>query len=219
MKNLKIDLLFLMFPLVLCSQTSLKAYKKLSKAEKCWVITHPFKAKKAYKTTLYVQKVVDSIQIQKSLGSHSIGNQLDAFKHAFWMWNLAEQIGCKAAHSLGKAHEKGNRQFFKKSFKEDGILPDSISTVMDLHNNHIGIQHFKKNKNPHLSTFEKIKILINAVLNGELKMIKQKGKLQFLDLKNQIIPKKIWQQKWNNSKVLIPTKPLQNNQFTIHLNQ
>ena len=36
------------------------------------------------------------------------GGQVDAFRHAYWMARLNEEIGKNAAKSLGKAHEKEN---------------------------------------------------------------------------------------------------------------
>lgn len=106
--------------------------------------THLFKANKAYKTTVYVKKVVDSLKQKEVFGTHDVGNQLDAFKHAFWSWKLADVIGSRAAKSLGIAHEKGNKQFYDKGKLEDGFLSDSISSVMDLYNNKMGLI-FQKN--------------------------------------------------------------------------
>ena len=39
---------------------------------------------------------------------------MDAFRHAYWMARLRQEIGKTAARSLGKAHEKENYQTFKK---------------------------------------------------------------------------------------------------------
>ena len=162
---------FLFFVLGILNNTysqSYKRYKSLSSAEKCWVIFHPFKAKRAYRVSREVEQTTDSILNIGVMGNHHVGNQLDAFKHAFWMWSLAEEIGWRSARSLGKQHEKGNYEFYKEHKLEDGALPDKISSEMDLYNNNVGLALYKEHKKEDLSKGERIEIVRQAVIDGKM---------------------------------------------------
>ena len=183
-----------------------KGYKKLSSAEKCWVILHPFKAKRAYRVSKEVEQTIDSILNIGVMGNHHVGNQLDAFKHAFWMWSLAEEIGWRSARSLGKQHEKGNYEFYKKHKLEDGVLPDKISSEMDLYNNSVGLALYKEHKKEDLSKRERIEIVRQAVIDGKMKMIYQTKNRQYIDSLGQIIPKEEHYGLWENRKCLVPSR-------------
>jgi len=96
------------------SQSSWKKFKKLSSAKKIWIIFHPFKAKKAQRISKEAYRVADSIKKSPVLDGDGAGGQVDAFRHAFWMASLRQEIGKNAARSLGKAHERENYQTYKK---------------------------------------------------------------------------------------------------------
>lgn len=204
-RNLLIALT-MMFSVLCNAQSSKKAFRNLSKAEKRWVLFHPFKAKKAYRVSKVVTRLMDSIQKTETLGKHQIGNQLDAFKHTYWMWTLASNIGCRSAKSLGKAHEKGNYQTYKKQELEDGTLPDAVSSEMDMHNNAIGIQLFKQHGR--ISKKERIKKVLEALSLGKLRMIAQRLRGVYVDVKGAVLPKESYEGLWENRKILIPTKAL-----------
>ncbi len=198
-------MLMLCLSLACYSQKSKKAYKKLSNSEKCWVIFHPFKAKKAYRVTQTVKKDIDSLMKVGDMGKHHAGNQLDAFKHAFWMWSLAEKIGLRAAKSLGEEHEKGNYEFHKEHKLEDRTTPDKVSGEMDLYNNAVGLKLYKKYKKLDLSKKERIEKVKEAVLNGEMRMIYQTYSGKYVDATGNIIPKKEYYGLWENKKCLVPS--------------
>ncbi|MGY5352355.1 DUF6973 domain-containing protein [Wenyingzhuangia sp. IMCC45533] len=184
---------------------STKAFKKLSSHEKCWVYFHPFKAKKAYKVSKEVNKTIDSILKVGNMGSHHAGNQLDAFKHAFWMWSLAEKIGYKSAKSLGKQHEKGNYEFHLQHKLEDNTTPDKVSCEMDLYNNNIGLELYQKHKKEKLSKKERIELVKQAVVTGKMRMIYQTRSGVYLDALGRAIPKEKYFGLWENSKCLVPS--------------
>jgi hypothetical protein len=75
---------------------------------------------------------------QNVLDQDPSGGQIDAFRHCYWMARLSQEINPRKALRLGIAHEKGNYIDFKKRRLEDGILPDKISSAMDLYNNEKG---------------------------------------------------------------------------------
>jgi hypothetical protein len=186
---------------IVCSQSNWEKFKKLSCAEKTWTVLHIFKAKKAYLVAKEAQHVSDSIAKTPLLDGDKSGGQVDAFRHAYWMARLHQEIGKNAARSLGKAHEKTNYQQYKNSTLEDGIAPDKISSDMDLYNNNIGLSFTQKGvSHPKDGLIYKI---VNAILAGELKVIKKDSKKNYLTCDDQIITQKELKGKWKNNKCLI----------------
>lgn len=195
--------LFIVFCLLICdnlvSQESVcKSFKKLSCPEKSWVVFHPFVAKKALNISLESRKVTVIIKQQQLLKGEGNGDQLDAFRHTYWMALLSLEIGAKKAKKLGVAHEKGNYRQFKKGKTEDGALPDKIASEMDLQNNDLGIA-LAKTESP-----EKLKELVaEKIKSGEAKIVKKDQSGNFLDANGQIIPIEELKGKWENRKVLV----------------
>ena len=72
------------------------------------MLFHPFKATKALEISKEVNRISDSIKKTNLLDGDASGGQVDAFRHAYWMARLKQEIGESAARSLGKAHEKEN---------------------------------------------------------------------------------------------------------------
>jgi hypothetical protein len=184
-------------------KTSLfKKMRNLSRPEKCWVLKHPFIAKKAWNCAQASKLVCDSLLKNNCLDSDANGGKIDAFRHGYWMALLAKETSKRKAVQLGKAHEKGNYLSFKKHQTEDGTLPDKISSDMDLWNNEIGATISEKNKDR--QSFElKIIILLELELSGSFKIIKKNKKGEFLDCEGKIINPEIIKGKWENNKCLV----------------
>lgn len=196
---LKIVICLVVFSNLLIGQnTTLRQFKKLSCPEKRWVIFHPFVAKKALKVSLEAREITDEIKQQKLLVGTGNGDQIDAFRHAYWMARLAQEIHWRKANRLGKAHEKGNYQQFKKGKLEDDVLPDKISSEMDLFNNKVGLNLGKLNKEKELKNE-----VLNLVKDGKCKIIKTDADGNFLDEKNNLIPLEELKGKWETRKVLV----------------
>ena len=185
------------------SQQVNSGFSSLSSPEKWWVVWHPFKAKKALTASLKTLDITDSIKKTGSIGTDINGGQLDAFKHTYWMVVLGKNIGSKAAISLGKAHEKGNYNTFKKGGKEDGYLPDKASSDMDLYNNQSGIDLYEQHSSE--SEHAMIELVLNALNNGDLRMIKKEGS-HFLNCDGFIIEPSLLIGTWENDKCLIPSR-------------
>jgi len=185
------------------SQNTINSFFDLSSPERWWVVIHPFKAKKAFNISKEVLKTTDSISKLGVIGKDINGGQLDAFKHSFWLVKMSNIIGQNSALKLGKAHEKGNHQAFKKHRLEDGTLPDKISSEMDLFNNKVGVHIFVQNKN--LNEKELIGLLLSEIQNGKMKIIKKDAFNNFLTCDGVIIPKDSLMGKWENKKCLIPS--------------
>ena len=198
----KYIILFLVMSTISTSaQSGFKSFFKLSGPKKTWVLFHPFKATKSLKISQEANKVADSIQKTDLLDGDGAGGQVDAFRHAYWMARLHQEIGKSAARSLGKAHEKENYQTFKKNKLEDGVVPDEISSTMDLHNNDEGLKLIKRRSK--ISQKGLIYKVINAINEGKMKIIKKDKKGNFLTCDGKIISKKELKGKWKNNKCLI----------------
>lgn len=161
-------------------------------AEKRWVMWHPFIAKNVFKLSEEAIIVTKSLLTDSTLDGDMSGGQLDAFRHAYWMALITQKYGVKIAMSLGKAHENGNYQYYKRNKKEDGVLPDFESSQMDFLNNDIGIEI---GKNIHFENKTMLKVLvINYIKEGKLYvMLKNKSNL-YLDCDRNLIvnDKKLW---------------------------
>lgn len=183
------------------SQSNWQEFKKLSSPKKKWVLLHPFKAKQALIVSREALRVSDSIRVSPLLDGDYSGGKVDAFRHAFWMALLQQEIGKNAARSLGRAHEKENYQTFKKQQLEDGVVPDEISSEMDLFNNEIGLSLSEENgKLPKNGLIYRV---INAIHQGKLKVIKKDPKGNFLTCDNKIISDESLKGKWKNNKCLV----------------
>ncbi len=135
-----IYILFFLSTTVYSQQSKMNKFKALSCPEKCWVILHPFVAKKALEVSENTRVITAQIMKERLLVGDGSGGQVDAFRHAFWMANLTLEIGWRRAKSLGRFHEKGNYRDYKKRRLEDEVIPDKISSEMDLFNNNVGIE-------------------------------------------------------------------------------
>ncbi|WP_442264982.1 DUF6973 domain-containing protein [Tenacibaculum sp. ZS6-P6] len=183
------------------SQSNYKKFKKLSSPKKWWVIFHPFKAKKALEISKEANRVSDSIRKTNLLDGDHAGGQVDAFRHAYWMARLRQEIGKSAARSLGKAHEKENYLMYKKRKLEEGVVPDKISSEMDLYNNEIGLTLTIKNcKTPKNGLIYKV---INTLNKGKMKMIKKNKRGEFLTCEGKVIKPNSLKGKWKNNKCLV----------------
>jgi hypothetical protein len=154
--------------------------------------------------TKEVLAAVDSIKRTEIIGTDMNGGKLDAFKHAYWMLSLSLNIGDKKALKLGRAHEKGNYLEFKKHRLEDAILPDSVSSEMDLRNNKAGAEsvgrcHFK------ISQQEAQALIMEKLKNAELFIIKKDRQGNYLYCDGTFINMNIWAGKWDIPKCLIPS--------------
>lgn len=185
-------------------QSKWKNFWKQSPPIKKWIVFHPFKAKKALKISNEAKKVSDSIVLTNLLDQDKYGGQVDAFRHAYWMARLHQEIGKRAARSLGRAYERENYRFFKKNKLEDGVLPDKASKNMDLHNNEVGLSFTKKNvRHSNIGLIYKI---VNSIEKGELKIIKKDKKGMFLTCSGEKIPSNELLHKWVNRKCVVSSR-------------
>jgi hypothetical protein len=119
------------------------------------------------------------------------------------MARLSQSIGENAALSLGKAHEKGNFQDFKKGQKEDGEIPDLPASEMDDFNNKFGAKLIKEN--PDLTKNEVINTLIKSIEEGKLRILKRSPKGVYLNCKGEPIVNRQDELIWETEKCLVPS--------------
>ncbi len=193
--------IFFLFASFSVAQNDKVSIKEVSCPEKWWAVMHPFALKKAKKVTIETKKIVNQLKKDTILKGNGNGGQIDAFRHAYWMARLTQEIGRRRAKRLGNAHEKGNYKAFKKGEYEDGTVPDKISSDMDFFNNEVGIEIGKNTSVEATKT-----AVINAVLNGECKIIKMNKRGEFLTCEGKIIPKETLIGKWENNKCLVSSK-------------
>ena len=193
--------LAILFTIQTFSQSSLKSFFKLSGPKRTWVIFHPFKATKSLKISKEANRVADSIRKTNLLDGDAAGGQVDAFRHAYWMARLTQEIGKRSARSLGKAHEKENYLTYKKRKLEDGVVPDEISSTMDLHNNDEGIKLISRGSV--VSKKGLIFRIINAIKAGKMRVIKKDKNGDFLTCDEKVLKNEELKGKWKNNKCLV----------------
>ena len=196
-----ISILVIILATSIYSQSSYKSFFELSGPKRTWVLFHPFKAKKSLEVSKEANKVADSIKKSNLLDGDTSGGQVDAFRHAYWMARLHQEIGKSAARSLGKAHEKENYLTFKERKLEDGVLPVEISSKMDLYNNEQGLKLISRRSK--VSKKGLIYRIVNAIKIGKMKVIKKDANGLFLTCEGENISMKSLKGKWKNNKCLV----------------
>nr|WP_223265799.1 hypothetical protein [Vicingus serpentipes] len=154
-------------------------------------------AKKALKVSQIARLKTDSIKTNNILKGVGNGDQLDAFRHTYWMASLTQIIGQRKAKRLGIAHEKGNKRDFKNGNKEEGSLPDKISSEMDLFNNEVGLKIGKE------SPKNLEQLIVKEIKKGSCKIIKKDENGNFLDCDANVISTESLIGKWDNKKCLV----------------
>lgn len=196
-------LFFLATPANLSAQATISD-PVVSCPEKWWAITHPCRAKKAYRITLQSLATTDSLRQSGNFTGPKASERLDAFKHGYWMVCLAATIGSRKAEKLGRAHEKGNYRAFKKGQRK-GVsgYHDKASSEMDLWNNAIGIMIASENPGATAETVtEKV---MEAIYAGRMRIIRKNEQGDYLNAQGLVIDPDGMQGAWDNGKVLVPS--------------
>ena len=177
---------------------------KLSGPEKYWVITHPFIANMARKITVEARQYSDQMKANTKLDGDADGGRVDALRHSYWMARMAQSFCWKKAIKLGIAHEKGNYKFFKKGQNdEESVLPDSISSVMDLYNNEIGAKIGCSNND--ISPDSIKTVIFQSIIIGKMLIISKNGQGVPIDCNGKVIDTRIFESKWYIPKCLAPS--------------
>jgi len=181
---------------------------QISNDEKLWALGHPIaaiKIKNVYKqaTIIYRQKTIAA-----ALDNFSNGGKLDAFRHYFYMAAFAQKVKATKLRKLGEAHEKHNYKQFLKSQLEEGEVPDSLSSVMDLKNNELGFKMGESNKKTDLETLKKS--VIEKIKAGDAFIMNRNKKGDYLDCDNKIYLLNAKEKKWRLPKCLVSSATIYN---------
>jgi hypothetical protein len=109
------------------------------RSEKIWAVFHPVAAIKVKRISRNCNVLYSEVLHGKKLDTLENGGKMDAFRHVFYMAAFAQKILLHKLRKLGEAHERSNYRAFLKHKNEYGGLADSISSVMDLRNNDLGL--------------------------------------------------------------------------------
>ncbi len=197
MPKLKIFLLLISFSYCALAQ-------KPFKQELWWSVGHPFAALKVKKIKAKADLIYDQPGIKDQLDNLSNGGKLDAFRHVFYMAAFAQKIKIKKLRKLGIAHEKGNYRQFLKRQNENGEVPDSLSSVMDLYNNELGLNiGGYPNKKMNLETLKEL--VIWKIKSGNAAIIKRNKQGLYVECDDKIIDLQLYKGKWFVPKCLVPS--------------
>lgn len=176
---------------------------KLGKYEYAWVFWHPFAALKVYSIKKHCATIYNTYKNDKRLDAFSNGGKLDAYRHVFYMAAFSQKIKPKKVKKLGMAHEKNNYRQFLRSETEFGERADSLSSVMDLKNNLLGIEFGTSNRKLNLSQLNEWAIM--AVISGKATILKRDPDGNFLTCEDKSIDFSLYSKKWFVPKCLVPS--------------
>lgn len=184
------------------------AFRTLSAPEKRWVLIHPFIARKCYRIANNAQHLTDSLVKTGQLDTLANGSNQDAFRHCCWMALLVQEIPAARARHLGEVHEAGNYWNYRHRKTEEGVLPDSMATVMDLANNETGIAigiTLRKSTNGNANIQQAVAAVSEAVFSGKCVQLRRDGSGNFIRCDGGILQDAAWKGKWNIPKCLEPS--------------
>ena len=183
-------------------------FRSLSAPEKRWVLFHPFIARKCYRVTKNAQQLTDSLVKAGQLDTLANGTSQDAFRHCCWMALLVQEIPAARARHLGKVHEAGNYWTYRHHKTEEGVLPDSMATVMDLANNETGIAigaELRKKTNGKANKQQLVAAVSDAVFGGKCVQLRRDAAGNYLRCDGRVLQAEEWKGKWNIPKCLEPS--------------
>ncbi len=174
---------------------------ELSKYEYAWVFFHPIAAIKLNSIKKQCAVIYTTFKSDERLDTYSNGGKLDAYRHVFYMAAFSQKIKSTKVKKLGIAHEKNNYHHFLKSETEFGDPADSVSSVMDLKNNILGIEIGSSNKKISLSQLSEQ--VIAAILIGKAAVLKRDPDGNFINCENKGIDLSMYSKKWFVPKCLV----------------
>jgi hypothetical protein len=176
---------------------------RLSVPEFFWALGHPVAALKVKQISKKCVRTFLSAEIKPHLDTYSDGGTLDAYRHVYYMAAFAQKINTRKLRRLGLAHEKSNYRQFRKHRLEDGSQPDSLASVMDLHNNELGLAigcNFR-----HVPSEELKKLVLNAIKEGKAVILKRNQSGKFLDCYDRVIDPAQFYNSWYVPKCIVPS--------------
>lgn len=170
----------------------------MSCKNKVWAIRNVSSLKKALVISNEVLNTMDSLYRENLFETNSEGSRLDAFRHIYWMYSLASEIGIEKSRRIGLIYEDYNQYVF--SVRSCSGY-DFAGRLMDEYNNELGLYLFSKMRvREKEEVFEEI---MNLISRGCARIV-AKDKLQrSLDVNDNVILESEWKSQWNNNRCLI----------------
>ena len=166
-----------------------------------WSFFHPIAAMRVRKITETCNKMANSRTVKLALDSFSNGGKIDAFRHIYYMASYSQVVKGYKIKKLGIEHEKSNYRQFRNLETENDELPDSLSSVMDLRNNELGIKLGLANRN--LNPNELQSLVIEEIKKGNALIMLRKKNGNYLNCKGEVIDLKQYKQRWSIPKCLV----------------
>lgn len=201
MSCFKYSMLFIVF-LIWCGQSMAQNKKMIIRSMSCknkvWAIRNVSSLKKALVISNEVLNTMDSLYRENLFETNSEGSCLDAFRHIYWMYSLASEIGIEKSRRIGLIYEDYNQYVFS-------IRPcsgyDLAGRLMDEYNNELGLYLFSK-----MGVREKEEVfeeIMNLISRGCARIVAKDELQRSLDANNNVIPESEWKSQWNNNRCLI----------------
>ena len=187
--------------LVFCFEKQLVSQHNISKYEIRWAVLHPIASLKIKKHLPEAMSFYKEIKSSKQLDTLESGGKLDAFRHTFTMAYLSRFVKVKKLRKLGKAHEKGNKLNFFKSYQEFGERADSLACEMDLRNNELGFLIGESQKN--IKIYELKELVLTQIKQGNAWYLKKNSKNEYISCNNEPINLNLYNQIWFVPKCLV----------------
>lgn len=182
-----------------------KTFFNISKYERRWALFHPFAACRIKKHQKEMYAVYKEVRGSNLLDAYASGGRLDAFRHVFAMAYFVRFVKPHKLRQLGRAHERGNYLHYRKGILEEGELPDSIATVMDLRNNEIGISLGCENGNLTIGEL-KLKV-IEKIKDGGAFILLRDSAGRYLDCERCVIEAEELKGAWRTPRCLVASGP------------
>lgn len=200
-KKILLFCIFIIFLLPIKAQKFEDIFRSLSVKDRIWVARNYSSVIEAKRISLEVIATMDSLNIKNFLGGNSEGGLFDAFRHIYWMYCLANELGSSRAERLGEIYENYDKWLFDVKKQKDY---DQAGMDMDLFNNHLGIL-LSDSLIADSLVFNEIQNILNS---GKAKVIKKNQNAESLDINGYIIPDSLWKNQWYNDRVLINSDEL-----------
>lgn len=201
MKKYKIHILLFLFLvsfLSLSAQDQKMLIKSIKFQDKIWVTANINNIKKALIVSNHVLVKMDSLYKTGNFETNVEGSRYDAFRHIYWMYSLAKEIGIDKSRKIGVIYEDYNEYVFLTK-PLSGY--DFAGRTMDEYNNEVGLSLFDKiGKQEKEIVIENIKDLISK---GYVKIIAKDKNQNSLDKEGNVIKEEEWKSNWKNNRYLI----------------
>ncbi len=197
-QNLILLFLFFISFFPLSAQNKTLLAKSIKFQDKVWVTANINNIKKALRVSNHVLTKMDSLYKAGNFETNVEGSRYDAFRHIYWMYSLAKEIGIDKSRKIGLMYEDYNYYIF--NIKSSSGY-DFAGRTMDEYNNEVGLYLFSKiGKQENEIVFENIR---NLISKGYAKIIAKDKNQNSLDKNNNILPEEQWKKEWKNNRYLI----------------